>query len=198
MDFTSDKKEAGLRKRILATASLLLVLGWSFAKTAPAQEISPEAQQVVDYLVSDWKKQFRSTSIALAMENLGMKPDDGIRLDVGDHFRNNTNLARNLQFWGANNYILSNDEKRTAKYLMDVRKNEDRTPGLAEASSALAIPAEELRPRLNFMADAGFLTRDSTQELGYSLADGFERWGGPLRHNFHTLHVEGERPFDVW
>ncbi len=187
-----------MQRKFLAIASLAVVLGWGVVKSAPAQEISPEAQQVVDYLLEDWQKQFRSTSIALAMNNLGMEPDDLIRLEVGEHFRANANLARNLQFWGANNYILSNDEKRAAKYLMGIERTEARTPDLAEASRVLGIPVENLASRLQFMADAGFLKQDSDRELGFSLAEGYERWGGPLQHNFHTLHVEGERPFDVW
>lgn len=187
-----------MQKRFLVIVSLVVILGWGIATTAPAQEISPEAEQIVDYLLKDWQKQFRSTSIALAMNNLGMEPDDSIRLEVGKHFRANASLARNLQFWGANNYILSNDEKRAAKYLMGIERTEARTPNLAEVSRALEIPADDLTSRLKFMADAGFLKQDSARELGFSLAEGYERWGGPLQHNFHTLHVEGERPFDVW
>ena len=187
-----------MQRKFLAIASLAVVLGWGIVKSAPAQEISTEAQQVVDYLLEDWQKQFRSTSIALAMNNLGMEPDDSLRLEVGEYFRANVNLARNLQFWGANNYILSNEEKRAAKYLMGIENTEGRMPELAEVSQVLGIPAENLASRLRFMADAGFLKQDSVQELGFSLAEGFERWGGPLQHNFHTLHVEGERSFDVW
>ena len=187
-----------MRKRALAIASMAVFLGWSAVTAAPAQEISPEAQQVVDYLLEDWQKQFRSTSIALAMENLGMEPHDSIRLEVGRHLRANASLARNLQFWGANNYILSNDEKRAAKYLMGIQRADEPTPSLAETSRDLDIPAEDLTSRLRFMAEAGFLKQDSAQELGFSLADGYERWGGPLQHNFHTVHAEGEKPFDVW
>ena len=187
-----------MQKRFFAMASLALALGWGGVTRAPAQEISPEAQQVVDYLLEDWQKQFRSTSIALTMENLGMEPDDSIRLEVGQHLRSHTNLARNLQFWGANNYILSNDEKRAAKYLIGIQQTEGRMPSLDGASDALGIPAEDLASRLHFMADAGFLKQDSAEELGFSLAEGYERWGGPLQHNFHTVHVEGEQPFDVW
>ena len=36
------------------------------------------------------------------------------------------------------------------------------------------------------------------QALGFALADEYQSWGGPLRYNFHTVRVAGERPFDVW
>ena len=48
------------------------------------------------------------------------------------------------------------------------------------------------------MAQAGLLQRDPGHELGFSLIEEYEVWGGALRHNFHTVRVEGEKPFDVW
>ncbi len=186
------------RPRRLAATGLLLALGFGMSTVTRAQELSSDAQQVVDYLVADWAKQFRSTSIPLAMDNLAMAPDDALRLEVGQHFRDHTDLANNLRFWGANNYIFTNEEKRLAKFLIQTHENDERTPALGETARALEMRPENLRGRLAFMAQAGFLQRDPGQELGFSLADGYESWGGPLRHNFHTVRVEGERPFDVW
>ena len=187
-----------LRPRRLAATGVLLLLGFGASSVARAQELSGDAQRVVDYLLDDWAEQFRSTSIPLAMDNLEMVPDDALRLEIGQHFRDHTDLANNLRFWGANNYIFTNDEKRLAKFLIQARENEERTPALGETTRALAMAPTALRDRLAFMAQAGFLQRDPGQELGFSLADGYESWGGPLRHNFHTVRVAGERPFDVW
>ena len=36
------------------------------------------------------------------------------------------------------------------------------------------------------------------QSLGYNLVEEAELWGGPLRHNYHTVIREGEDKFDVW
>ena len=127
-----------------------------------------------------------------------MAPDDALRLEIGQHLRHHTDLANNLRFWGANNYIFSNDEKRLAKFLIQAREHEERAPALAETARALEMRPETLSGRLAFMAQAGFLQRDPGQELGFSLADEYKSWGGPLRHNFHSVRVEGERPFDVW
>ncbi len=186
------------RLRILAVTGLLLTLGLGVSSVARAQELSADAQRVVDYLLDDWAKQFRSTSIPLAMDNLAMEPDDVLRLEIGRHFREHTDLARNLRFWSANNYIFTNEEKRLAKFLIQAHETSERTPALDETAGALGVDPESLRDRLAFMAEAGFLQPDPGQELGFALADGYESWGGPLRHNFHTVRVEGERPFDVW
>ena len=170
----------------------------SAVATVPAQNLSTDAQRIVDYLLDDWKKQFRSTSITLAMENLGIEPDDELRLEVGQHFRDNLGLANNLRYWGANNYILSNEEKRIAKYLMRAHETEGRVPSANETAAAIGISAQHLASRFAFMAKAGFLEAANDNDLGYMLVDGYERWGGPLRHNFHTVMIEGEKPFDVW
>ena len=186
------------RPRLLAATCVLLAVGVGVSSNTRAQELSGAAQRVVDYLVDDWAKQFRSTSIPLAMDNLEIAPDDALRLEIGQHLRDHTELANNLTFWGANNYILTNDEKRLAKFLIQARERDERTPTLDETARALEMRPEQLRARLAFMAQAGVLQRDPGHELGFSLADSYESWGGPLRHNFHTVRVEGERPFDIW
>ena len=114
-----------MHRRRLAATGLVIALGFGLSSVARAQELSADAQRVVGYLVDQWAQQFRSTSIPLAMDNLDMEPDDALRLDIGQYFRDHTELARNLSFWGANNYILTNEEKRIAKFLIRAHEQED-------------------------------------------------------------------------
>ena len=196
-----------MRKGIIALAGATVLasaaLGWH-AEAKPdvdarAEDVlSPQASRVVEYLLDDWKKQFRSTSIPLAMSNVGLDPNDSLRLEIGQYFRDHTDLANNLKWWGTNNYILSNEEKLIAKYLLNTHRDEERLPGLDEVAAVLDLPADRLRARLGFMAQAGLLVASADEELGYALADGYKGWGGPLRHNFHTVSIEGEETFDVW
>ena len=51
---------------------------------------------------------------------------------------------------------------------------------------------------LGFMANVDFLKADKRSGLGFKLAKKAALWGGPLRHNYHTIHVPGEDKFDVW
>ena len=165
----------------------------------PNIRLSTQEQQVVDYLLDDWSKRFHSTSIPLAMSNLSMKPDDALRLRIGQYFRANTNLAKNLQWWGASNYILSNEEKRIAKYLINTyEKKDQRLPTLKEISREIGISPERLKGRLAFLAEAGLLEEFRNADPGYVLAKRYSRWGGPLRYNFHTVDVDEGKPFDVW
>lgn len=170
----------------------------SVAAGARGAEPSPRARQVVDYLLDDWSKHMHSTGIALALENLGLGQDDDLRLEVLEHFRSNTNLANNLKFWGANNYVLSNQERRIAKYLINAYDIDDRIPDLGELGRELRISEDELRERLAFMRRVGLLVDSTTESLAYALTEKYARWGGPLRHNFHTITVGDGKPFDVW
>ncbi len=189
---------------LLLVLSLTCSVFFSFAGergaklATTANELSADGQKIVDYLLDDWGQQMHSTSISLAMENLGMKPNDAVRLEVGEPFRAHTNLANNLKWWGVNNYILSNDEKLIAKYLINTYADEKRIADLKELSKEVGIPESDLKGRLNFIAQAGLLQASSTEKLGYVLADKFTKWGGPLRYNFHTVRQEGAKAFDVW
>ncbi len=166
------------------------------AAASSGEALSEDARRVVGYLVENWEKRFHSTSIALAFQNLGMKGDDGLRLEIGQHFRDHPDLAKNLQYWGANNYLLSNLEKRIAKQLVNTHRDEQRFPEVAELAKVLQVSEEQARGRLAFLHRAGFL--EGSPADGYTLVSNHQTWGGPLRYNFHTIHVEGEESFDVW
>jgi len=194
-----------MKRKVFLLAALVLMIGSAYLHSADRQEfreatpaLSAEGQRIVDYLLEDWGKRFRSTSISLAMSNLEIKPDDDLRLQVGEYFRENSDLAKNLKWWGANNYILSNLEKRIAKYLIGTFNEEQRLPSLKELSQAIGVNEKELEDRLAFMARAGLLEESDDTKLSYILTKRYKRWGGPLRYNFHTVDIEGQKPFDVW
>ncbi|MFQ5738733.1 MAG: hypothetical protein ACE5JX_06935 [Acidobacteriota bacterium] len=167
------------------------------AVSAP-NELSKPAQHIVDYLLEDWQKSMHSTPIAQAMENLGMAADDALRLQVGEHFRAHKDLHFNLRSWGVNNYLLSDEEKRMAKLLINTYDDKGQLPELGSMSLSLDIGSDRLKSRLDFLRQAGLLTPSAGSELGYGLTRKYRRWGGPLRFNYHTVTIGGEKPFAVW
>ena len=189
---------AGAVGAVLAIGAAVIAFGVPAHAASPqAGQLSAEGQRIVDYLIDDWAKRFRSTSIPLATENLGVAANDAVRLEVLEHLRENTDLARNLTYWGPNNYVFSNQEKLIAKYLIHMQERESRAATASEATDALEIDEAFLRERLAFMAATGFL-EESSDPLGFALAPGYKRWAGPLQHNFHTVTIDEEQPFDVW
>jgi len=177
---------------------LSFALVFSSGAWAAKASLSSEGKRILDYLLDDWAQHMHSTDIALAMENLGMSPDDDLRLELGEYLRENKHLANNLEFWGVNNYILSSEEKRIAKYIINTYEGEKRLPEIDELSARLSIGAERVRSRLSFMTRAGLLENTSGNPAGYALADKYSRWGGPLHYNFHTVTVGDAKPFGVW
>ncbi len=95
--------------------------------------------------------------------------------------------------WGPNNYLLGSEEKRIAKQIINHHELGQRLPSLQELSENLNIRVGILAGRLGFMKRAGLLTDSSEGATGYALADKYARWGGPLRHNFHTVTVGNGR-----
>lgn len=187
-------------KQKIGVVVLALVLHWGgflFAQVN-AEKLSAEGKKVVEYLLSDWSKRMRSTSIALAMRNLEIEPNDDLRLEVGEYLRNSTHLSNNLKWWGANNYILSPDEKLIAKLLINTHEREKRLPKLSELVSELGLPEPALKQRLSFMARAGLLSEAPDTELGFKLIKTYARWGRPLRYNFHIITIGDGKPFEVW
>ena len=187
-----------MRRWTLACLALAVAATLALAAPAAAQDLSPDASGVVDYLLEDWQRQFSSTTIPHAMDFMDMEVDDSVRLEVIEHLRDNSSIARNLQWWGANNYLFTNLEKRIAKYLILLHERDGLSPTTTEASGALGVSATELTARLGFMARGGFLVSNTEEDLGFGLAPGYKRWAGPLQHNFHTVRIDGEKPLDVW
>ncbi len=187
-----------MKKLLALLAAVGLFVSVLVAQHADAQELSPEAKQIVDYLLADWSEQMHSTTIPLAMENLAIEPDDSLRLEVGQHFREHTDIANNLKFWGANNYILSPEEKRIAKQIINTLDLEEELPTMEALGQELGIPEERLKDRLRFLREAGLLEDAPDSPIGDELVRRYGRWGGPLRYNYHTVTVGDGKPFDVW
>ena len=185
------------RKWLTVTAAGLLWVA-ALPPATEAQELTAEGNKVVQELLADWETRFRATDIATAMNNLEIAPNDELRLAVGERFREDPAMARPLRQWGAKNFILSNDEKRLAKYLISVYEQSKAMPSLAAIAEAVELPADEVKARLEFMAKAGLLERSESQAPGYALVEDYATWGGPLRYNFHSVAVEGTKPFGVW
>lgn len=184
-------------KHLKVIIGLGLLIGLTTGGTeGPA--LSPPASDIIDHLVADWKHRFHSTTIPHAMENLGLAVDDGLRLEVVEYLHNNPRLSRSVRSWGPNNYLLTNTERRIAKLLLNSRRDSGKLPSAAEVRKKIGLSRSELNGRLAFMARAGFLAADRSQNLGYKLASDAEIWGGPLRHNYHTIIPGDEDKYDVW
>lgn len=190
-------------QKTLYTISIAIVIGLIFYvnyETDPVMQLTfgdhkDQQFEVINYLLADWEKPMHSTGIPLAMKNIGIAPDDDLRLEIVQIFRENNELSKNIKYYGPNNYLLSNTEKLLARYWINSYENEKIIPDLEELSSVLRLSKNEVESRLEFLAKAGLL--DQTDD-GFMLAEEYKKFGGPLQYNFHTITIENEKSFDVW
>ena len=188
-----------LRKTLLIALLVTAVCGVTFSTLAFQEtKLSERADRVVQYLLGDWQRHMHSTSIAQAMESLDIPANDDLRMEIGEHFRNKPDLHFNLRSWGANNYILSDEEKRIAKQLVNAFDSTETLPSLEALSRELELPTDRIRDRLDFLKRTSLLVDSAEASLGYDLTDRYRRWAGPLRMNYHTISVGDEHPYGVW
>jgi len=190
-------------QKTLYSISIVIVIGLIFYvnhESDPIMQLTSgdhrdQQSEVIKYLLADWEKPMHSTSIPLAMKNIGIAPDDDLRLKIVQIFRENNELANNIKYYGPNNYLLSNTEKLLAKYLINSYENEKRMPELEELSTALSLSKNAVESRLEFLTNAGLLDQSDD---GIRLTDDYKTFGGPLRYNFHRITIDSEKSFDVW
>jgi len=154
--------------------------------------------KVIKYLLADWEKPMHSTSIPIAMKNIGIPQNDDLRLEIVKIFRENKELAKNIKYYGPNNYLLTNTEKLLAKYVINTYDLRKTLPDLTEIAGAINLMENEVRSRLDFLNKAGLLKKSNENNSDYKLADDYKFFGGPLRYNFHTITLDNGKPFDVW
>lgn len=151
--------------------------------------------ELIKYLVADWSIHMHSTSIPHAMEALDIPENDELRITLRDFFANAKDKEDNVKFYGPNNYLFTNTEKRIAKYLVNTFESTESFPSVAEISDNIGLSSAKVDSRLTFFADAGLLDNDGS---GYKFVDKYKRFSGALKFNFHTISVEAGDKFDVW
>ena len=160
--------------------------------------------EIIKYLIADWSIHMHSTSIPHAMEALDIPENDELRITLRDYFANEKEKQNNIKYYGPNNYLLANTEKRIAKYLVNTFESTEKLPTLSEISDYIGITDSEAERRLDFLADAGLLDprpniqNNSQKEIEYKFVEKYNRFSGALKYNFHTISVESGDKFDVW
>ena len=183
-------------------ASVLPAASQVAAQTAPAVTLTDKQQKVLDYMLNDWNQPMRITGIDLAMQNVGgqYSPDD--RYAIGIFLRNNPRLHRTLRTFGWETATLTPTEKLIARIVSRAEREHQRPPTTEEFAHNLEVSPVTVTDALKMLERFGIMRSDSTVKgLGYRMAeDRYEDWEGAMRITFmnHRVHVEGEKPFEVF
>lgn len=179
---------------------------------------------VIHYLLAEWQKPLRLTTVAQAMAAMGLPADDERRWSIGKKLRRlwrrsvqdprryerwrttlrlDVDQARVEHFvqqtreWGSASYILDEGEKLVARYILLTQERDGRLPSLEQIAQAMGERLEPVRAQCDMLARIGFLAPEERSPAGYCLARGYRRFLKGLGFLFHTVTLASGERFNV-
>ncbi len=170
------------------------------APTAPAAFGGVE-KRLTDTLLAMWQVKGHLTSIDQAAKMLGLTVDDSVRIDMMKKFEENLGISEKLTRYRPYTFILTNQEKLIAQYILNEEKQNRQFPAVAKVSSDLKVAETELKSRLKFLAAVGMLydlgKPDENNGLGYSFGSSLSNFTYDMGLRFHVFYVNDQLPFNV-
>lgn len=104
-------------------------------------------------------------------------------------------LRAEIKQWDPATFILTNDEKLAARYILRVQGDTGRLPRLPEIMAALYLNEANTRAALRMLDRLGFLSLSTGD--GYRLAPDHSAWLRGLGFSFHTVTLQRGEQFNV-
>lgn len=104
-------------------------------------------------------------------------------------------LRKEIKQWSPASFILTNDEKLVARYILRVQGDTDCLPRFAEIRDGLYLDEGKTRAALRMLQRLGFLTLNGDEE--YALASDYTALLQGLGFSFHTVTLENHEQFNV-
>lgn len=154
-----------------------------------ASELTATERAVVDVLLADWQDLLRCTTIDQAMERVGVPFSSPERLRVAEFLRTNGRTSQAMR-WALPTYVLMNDEKLVARYLLRGWRDDGEIPPPAAAASGAQVTPGTAASAFEALSWLGFLM---PRPGGWALADDLERVVGGLGFSFHEVVLPARR-----
>ncbi len=161
--------------------------------------LGPFEKRVLEHLREDWGKKYRTTSIGLAAEVLGIRISDDSRLRLARFFESNRKALPVLGRHGATTVALTPREKLIARTLLLREAHDKRGSTPEQIARDLQASTRSLERPLEFMRKLGVaLAEGEGNDRRYRLADHFPRRPS-YRIDFqsHQVEVNGRDKFEV-
>lgn len=156
-------------------------------------------RRVVEYLLTDWGKDFSVTSVDIAMDALRMRPSDEMRFSIGNHMKNHPELHAVLRQWGWETIVLTPNEKLVARAIVNSERDKQKPPLKAEVARMVGISEKEVERAVEMLARYEILKRDrSVGGIGYvATRPRYIDWQPWLDFQFHRVTLASGRTFCV-
>lgn len=180
--------------------------------------------EVISRLLTEWQKPLRLTTVAQGMAAVGLPPDNDLRWRIGrrlqrlwrmtlsdpEYFKRiraalglSEDSARLEQFvqqvqdWDPVSYILNEDEKLTARYILLTRERYKCLPSPEEVAQVLGQGAEQVAGHFEMLTRIRFLASAEGAPAGYRLGRRHRRFSTGLGFFFHTVTLSSGERFNV-
>ena len=152
---------------------------------------------VVSHLHEQWDKLFRLTTVEQAMAALGLPPGD-LRLTVGDRLRAQPDVHPALRRWGALTFILTEDEKLLARFLIHHGTDPDSRASIALIDNAIRLSEVEIEHAMSVLQHVDLLDWSRSGDvIAYTLTPDWRSRAGPLEFSHHMVKLPDGECFNV-
>jgi len=181
---------------ILTVIALLLFVNSTSAATD--QALNAQEQKVIDYLVEDWSKDFRVTTVDIAMKAVKVDPTDETRFRIGSYLKAHPELHEVIRRWGWVTLVLTPDEKLLARALINGQRDGKSAPSISKLAEAVAVREPDVKRGLTMLERYEILKKDSKASgIGYSVVPRYIKWEPRLDFVFHNVTLDSGRQFSV-
>lgn len=160
-----------------------------------------DERQIVGKLFEMWSRKGHVTSVDQAAAALGIEANDSVRADLLTKFNENLNIHERLGRYRAGTFVLTNDEKRIAEYIIRNEKKNREFPTLEQTAADLNMTPEQVKGRLRFLATIEMFYDlggpDEYNKLGFSFGHKLSDFTFDLGVRQHVFSVDGGMPMNV-
>lgn len=158
-------------------------------------------KQLVGKLFEMWSHKGHVASVDQAAAALGIEVTDSVRVSLMRKFSENLNIHERLARYRAGVFVLSNEEKHIAEYIIRSEKENREFPSLEQVATDLKMSPEHVKDRLQFLSSVEMFFDlggpDEYNKLGYSFGHKFSDFTYDLGVRQHIFSVDGGLPTNV-
>jgi hypothetical protein len=123
-------------------------------------QLTLEEEGFVDMLLEEWSQDFRLTTVRQTALNEGVEYNHDFRYRIASYLARTPSLHRQLIAWKFPMFVLSNDEKRVAKYILMRGSAENGLPAMEEMQKALNLDKDTIKEAYFILYQLGFLNKE--------------------------------------
>jgi len=128
-------------------------------------QLSIQEKAFLDMMLEEWNHDFRLTTIRQIADNEGFEYDHDLRYRIATYLVNHESIHRQLQVWRSPLFILTNDEKVLANYILKNAAVGENIPAVEEMKKALSMDEESIEEALFILQKLGFLHHEKLLKI---------------------------------